>query len=40
MFALGLGLTDWTGWIAVGGTALLLGNVLVELRQSANTEEE
>ena len=35
MFALGLGLTEWTGWIAVGGTALLLGNVLVELRQSA-----
>ena len=31
MFALGLGLTEWTGWIAVGGSALLLGNVLVEL---------
>ena len=29
MFALGLGLTEWTGWIAVGGSALLLGNVLV-----------
>jgi len=40
MFALGLGLTEWTGWIAVGGTALLLGNVLVELRQSAPKEEE
>ena len=40
MFALGLGLTDWTGWIAVGGSALLLGNVLVELRQSAPKEEE
>tara|TARA_B100001996_G_scaffold53822_2_gene38280 strand:- start:3614 stop:4543 length:930 start_codon:yes stop_codon:yes gene_type:complete len=40
LFALGLGLTDWTSWIAVGGTALLLGNVLVELRQSAPNEEE
>ena len=40
MFALGLGLTEWTGWIAVGGSALLLGNVLVELRQSATKEEE
>jgi len=40
MFALGLGLTDWTSWIAVGGSALLLGNVLVELRQSAPKEEE
>ena len=40
MFALGLGLTEWTGWIAVGGSALLLGNVLVELRQSAPKEEE
>ena len=40
MFALGLGLTEWTGWIAVGGSALLCGNVLVELRQSAPKEEE
>ena len=40
MFALGLGLTEWTGWIAVGGSALLLGNVLVELRQSTPKEEE
>jgi len=40
LFALGLGLTDWTMWIAVGGSALLLGNVLVELRQSAPNEEE
>ena len=40
MFALGLGLTEWTGWIAVGGSALLWGNVLVELRQSAPKEEE
>ena len=39
MFALGLGLTDWTGWIAVGGSALLLGNVLVELRQPAEPSE-
>ena len=40
MFALGLGLSDWSGWIAIGGSALLLGNVLVELRQSTHTEEE
>jgi drug/metabolite transporter (DMT)-like permease len=40
MFALSLGLTNWSGWIAVGGSALLLGNVLVELRQSTHTEEE
>ena len=40
MFALGLGLSEWSGWIAIGGSALLLGNVLVELRQSAHTEEE
>ena len=40
MFALGLGLTDWTGWIAIGGSALLLGNILVELRQSPPKEEE
>lgn len=40
MFALGLGLSDWSGWIAIGGTALLLGNVLVELRQSTHAEEE
>ena len=40
MFALGLGLTDWTMWIAVGGSALLMGNVLVELRQSTSSEEE
>ena len=40
MFALGLGLSDWSGWIAIGGSALLLGNVLVELRQSNYAEEE
>ena len=40
MFALGLGLSDWSGWIAIGGSALLLGNVLVELRQSTHVEEE
>ena len=40
MFALGLGLSDWSGWIAIGGSALLLGNVLVELRQSTHAEEE
>ncbi|MDA8622978.1 DMT family transporter [Candidatus Poseidoniales archaeon] len=40
MFALGLGLSDWSGWIAIGGSALLLGNVLVELRQSTRAEEE
>lgn len=40
MFALGLGLSTWSGWIAIGGSALLLGNVLVELRQSTDAEEE
>ena len=40
MFALGLGLSTWSGWIAIGGSALLLGNVLVELRQSTHAEEE
>ena len=40
MFALGLGLSDWSGWIPIGGSALLLGNVLVELRQSTHAEEE
>ena len=34
IFALGLGMTTWTSWIAVGGGALLIGNILVELRES------
>ena len=34
VFALGLGMTSWTGWIAVGGGALLIGNLMVELRES------
>ena len=40
MFALGLGMTTWTGWIAVGGGALLIGNLMVELRQTISAEEE
>ena len=40
MFALGLGMTSWTAWIAVGGGALLAGNLMVELRQTKTTEEE
>ena len=34
IFALGLGMTTWTGWIAVGGGALLIGNLMVELREN------
>ena len=34
IFALGLGMTSWTGWIAVGGGALLIGNLMVELRET------
>ena len=34
IFALGLGMTSWTGWIAVGGGALLIGNLMVELREN------
>lgn len=40
MFALGLGMTSWTAWIAVGGGALLAGNLMVELRQTKTIEEE
>jgi hypothetical protein len=31
-------MTDWTGWIAVGGGALLIGNFLVELRETTMDE--
>jgi hypothetical protein len=31
-------MTDWTGWIAVGGGALLIGNFLVELRETTTDE--
>ena len=40
IFALGLGMTSWTGWIAVGGGALLIGNLMVELRESPKTAIE
>lgn len=40
IFALGLDMTPWTGWIAVGGGALLVGNLMVELRQTTAIEEE
>ena len=43
IFALVLGMTTWTGWIAVGGSALLIGNLMVELRESPHildVEEE
>ena len=43
ILALGLGMTTWTGWIAVGGGALLIGNLMVELRESPHildVEEE
>ena len=38
IFALSLGMTSWTGWIAVGGGALLIGNLMVELRESPNKQ--
>mgnify|MGYP002824375326 CR=1 FL=1 len=38
ILALGLGMTSWTGWIAVGGGALLIGNLMVELRQNPPQE--
>ena len=38
IFALVLGMTSWSAWIAVGGGALLIGNLMVELRESPNTE--
>ena len=42
VFALELGMTTWTAWIAVGGGALLAGNLMVELRenQGANADEK
>ena len=36
--ALGLGMTTWTGWIAVGGGALLIGNLMVELRENPSQQ--
>ena len=38
IFALGLGMTSWTDWIAVGGGALLIGNLMVELRENPNDQ--
>ncbi|MEC8142828.1 MAG: DMT family transporter [Candidatus Thermoplasmatota archaeon] len=38
IFALGLGMTSWTGWIAVGGGALLIGNLMVELRENPDNQ--
>lgn len=38
IFALGLGMTSWTGWIAVGGGALLIGNLMVELRENPTNQ--
>ncbi len=40
IFALGLGMTSWTGWIVLGGGALLIGNLMVELRQTSMNEED
>ena len=40
ILALGLEMTDWTGWIAIGGSALLAGNLMVELRETATTEHD
>ena len=38
ILALGLGMTTWTGWIAVGGGALLIGNLMVELRENPSQQ--
>ena len=38
-YGLGLGLVDWSGWILIGGGALFLGNIVVELFTHADSEE-
>ena len=39
MYGLGLDLVDWSSWILVGGGALFLGNIVVELFTHADSEE-
>ena len=38
-YGLGLGLVDWSTWILIGGGALFLGNIVVELFTHADSEE-
>ena len=38
MYGLGLDLVDWSSWILVGGGALFLGNIVVELFTHADSE--
>ena len=38
-YGLGLGLVDWSLWILIGGGALFLGNIVVELFTHADSEE-
>ncbi len=38
-YGLGLGLVDWSAWILIGGGALFLGNIVVELFTHADSEE-
>jgi drug/metabolite transporter (DMT)-like permease len=39
-YGLGLGLVDWTWWILIGGGALLLGNLMVEMRVDDQRNED
>ena len=38
-YGLGLGLVDWSTWILIGGGAVFLGNIVVELFTHADSEE-
>lgn len=38
-YGLGLGLVDWSTWILIGGGALFLGNIVVELFTHSDSEE-
>jgi drug/metabolite transporter (DMT)-like permease len=39
MYGLGLDLVDWSAWILVGGGALFLGNIVVEVLTPSDSEE-
>ena len=39
MYGLSLGLDEWTGWILLGGGALFVGNIVVEIFTNADEEE-
>lgn len=39
MYGLGLGLDDWSWWILLGGGALFVGNIVVEVFSTADGEE-